>query len=242
MFVKNSFEFDARVTKEARTLIDAGNHVTVIAYHVPGVTAQHEVRDDGIEVRRVSRVNFGVDTLNRLAARYAGTIEERHSRLTGEPVDAERARREGRLTPPSTAAPGAAPRVEVRASNPDGVPPTQLSRLWGRLTTPLLRTVTSLARFGFRAVKAVMGRPGPSCQDMGDQPPHDQGRHGRTRRHLPLSRPQHSLHRPRVQEENRSEAGLRQPRATDRAEPDGLLVEAVGPVERSAGGFPRPMP
>ncbi len=160
MFVKNSFEFDARVTKEARSLIGAGNHVTVVAYHVPGVTAQHEVRDDGIEVRRVSRVNFGVDALNRLAASYAGTIEERHSRLTGEPVDAERARRQGRLNPPSTAAPGAAPKVEVRPGSPDGPPPTRSSRLWARATTPLLRTVTRVARFGFRAVKAVMGRQG----------------------------------------------------------------------------------
>ena len=36
MFVKNSFEYDARVTKEAKSLIRAGHRVTVVAIHVPG--------------------------------------------------------------------------------------------------------------------------------------------------------------------------------------------------------------
>lgn len=158
MFVKNSFEFDARVTKEARCLIAAGHHVTVIAYHVAGVTPQHEIREDGIEVRRISRVNFGVDTLNRIAARYAGSIEERNSRLTGDPVDIDRARRDGRLQPPSTVAPGAAVDVEVQASEPGSA--TIWSRAWGRTTTPLLRGVSRLARISFRVVKALMGRQG----------------------------------------------------------------------------------
>jgi hypothetical protein len=35
MFVKNSFEYDARVTKEAKTLIGAGHDVTVVALFVP---------------------------------------------------------------------------------------------------------------------------------------------------------------------------------------------------------------
>lgn len=160
MFVKNSFEYDARVTKEARTLVEAGHHVTVVAYHVPGVTAEHEIRPDGIEVRRISRVNFGVDTLNRLATRYAGTIEERHSRLTGDPVDVERVRREGRLQPPSTVAPGSEVKVELASPDPDRLPPSTLSRLWGTVTTPMLRGVTRLGRLGFRVVKAVMGRQG----------------------------------------------------------------------------------
>ena len=159
MFVKNSFEYDARVTKEAKTLIHAGHDVTVIAYLVPGVTPEHEIRPDGIEVKRISRVNLGVDALNRLAARYAGTIEERHSRLTGEPVDVERARREGRIQPPSTVAPGADAQVEVRQPTPSRSP-TQLSRLWGKISTPILRSVTKVARFGFRVVKALLGRQG----------------------------------------------------------------------------------
>ncbi|CAN5863233.1 hypothetical protein BH23ACT5_BH23ACT5_02070 [soil metagenome] len=159
MFVKNSFEYDARVTKEARTLIGAGHHVTVVAYHVAGVTEMNEVRPDGIAVRRVSRVNFGVDALNRLATRYAGTIEERHGRLTGEPVDVERARRAARLTPPSTVAPGAEV-ITAEAAPAADEPPGNLTRLWGRLSTPLLRSVSQMARFGFRVVKAVMGRQG----------------------------------------------------------------------------------
>lgn len=160
MFVKNSFEYDARVTREAATLVRAGHHVTVVAYHVPGVTEQHEHRPDGIEVRRVSRVNLGVDALNRLAARYAGTVEQRHARLTGEPVDVDRARRQGRLHAPSTVAPGSAPRIEIEARPSGDSRPTPMSRWWGRISTPLLRSVTATARFGFRIVKAVMGRQG----------------------------------------------------------------------------------
>lgn len=160
MFVKNSFEYDARVTKEARTLIAAGHQVTVVAYHVAGVTQQHEVRSDGIEVRRVSRVNLGVDALNRLAARYAGIVEERRSRLTGEPVDVERARREARFQPPSTAAPGSTVRIDVRRPRAEGPPPGPVKRWWGTVSTPMLRSVTATGRFGFRVVKAVMGRQG----------------------------------------------------------------------------------
>lgn len=162
MFVKNSFEYDARVTKEARTLIEAGHHVTVVAYHVPRVTEQHEVRSDGIEVRRISRVNFGLDTLNRLAVRYAGTIEARHTRLTGEPFDVDRARREGRLQPPSTAAPGSEKRIEVETQA--GPPPTPITELWGRITTPVLRSFSKLARFGFKVVKGLLGRQGKALK------------------------------------------------------------------------------
>ena len=165
MFVKNSFEYDARVTKEAKTLIDAGHRVTVIAYLVPGVTPEHEIRPDGIEVKRISRVNLGVDALNRLAARYAGTIEERHSRLTGEPVDVERARREGRLQPPSTVAPSATAEVEVEQPVATK-PPTRLSRAWGKVSTPVLRSVTKVARFGFRVVKALLGRQGRALKTL----------------------------------------------------------------------------
>src|SRR5690606_24787916 len=165
MFVKNSFEYDARVTKEAKTLIDAGHRVTVIAYLVPGVTPEHEIRPDGIQVKRISRVNLGVDALNRLAARYAGTIEERHSRLTGEPVDVARARRGGRLQPPSTVAPSATAEVEVEQPVATS-PPTRLSRAWGKVSTPVLRSVTKVARFGFRVVKALLGRQGRALKTL----------------------------------------------------------------------------
>ena len=164
MFVKNSFEYDARVTKEARTLVAAGHQVTVVAYHSPGVTAQHENRADGIEVRRVSRVNLGVDKLNAIAARYAGTVETRHARLTGETVDVDRAIRRGRLQAPSTVAPEA-PRAQdtsVRPTAPAAA--SAASRAWGNVSTPLLRSVTSVARFGFRVVKGLMGRQGQAMK------------------------------------------------------------------------------
>ena len=164
MFVKNSFEYDARVTKEARTLIEAGHRVTVVAYHSPGVTAHHEIRDDGIEVHRVSRVNLGVDRLNAIAARYAGTVEARHARLTGATADVEAAMRKGRLQAPSTVAPAAAPHRAVTTSPPSGPRPSALSRAWGRISTPLLRSVTATARFAFRVVKAVLGRQGQAMK------------------------------------------------------------------------------
>ncbi|MFI8643756.1 glycosyltransferase family 4 protein [Pseudomonas iridis] len=55
MIVWNEFRNDARVLKEAQTLQRAGNKVTVFALHTPGVTLEHEILDDGIEVSRVAR-------------------------------------------------------------------------------------------------------------------------------------------------------------------------------------------
>lgn len=55
MLVKNSFQFDARVRREAETLIDAGHEVTVVAVQSPGVTQRHEHLGD-LEVRRVERL------------------------------------------------------------------------------------------------------------------------------------------------------------------------------------------
>ena len=74
MLVRNSFEYDARVTKEARALIAAGHEVTVVAVHVPDVTAEREARPDGIRVVRVSRMQLGLPTLGRLARRVAGAV------------------------------------------------------------------------------------------------------------------------------------------------------------------------
>ena len=64
MFVKNSFEYDARVTKEATALIAAGHRVTVIAIHAPG-TAEAETLENGIEVVRVRRLRFGLGGASR---------------------------------------------------------------------------------------------------------------------------------------------------------------------------------
>ncbi|MCP3997018.1 MAG: glycosyltransferase family 4 protein [bacterium] len=158
MFVKNSFEYDARVTKEAKTLIDAGHDVTVVAIHVPGKTAERETTADGINVVRVSRLSFGLGTLNKIAARYAGSIETRHSRLTGEEVDEDRARELGQWMPTSTATPSDEVAVVVEKT----AAPTSsgAARLWGKVTTPILRGMAKTARFGFRVVKALVGRQG----------------------------------------------------------------------------------
>ncbi len=158
MFVKNSFEYDARVTKEAKTLIEAGHQVTVVAIHVPGTTAEREVTADGINVIRVSRLSFGLGTLNKIAARYAGSIETRHSRLTGEDVDEDRARELSEWLPTSTATPG--DKVEVVVEKSEAAPAGTLTRLWGRLTTPVLRGLARMARFGFKGVKFLVGRQG----------------------------------------------------------------------------------
>ncbi len=158
MFVKNSFEYDARVTKEAKTLISAGHDVTVVAIHVPDVTAEQERTPDGINVIRVSRLSFGLGTMNRIAARYAGSIETRHARLTGEEVDEGRAQELSEWLPTSTATPS--DRVEVVVDTPVNDDSSGISRLWGKISTPILRGFARLARFGFKAVKFLVGRQG----------------------------------------------------------------------------------
>ncbi|WP_241198064.1 glycosyltransferase family 4 protein [Pseudomonas oleovorans] len=59
MLVWNDFCNDARVLKEAQTLQAAGYAVVVHAIHVPGKTAQQEVLEGGIDVRRVPLRPFG---------------------------------------------------------------------------------------------------------------------------------------------------------------------------------------
>lgn len=164
MLVKNSFEYDARVTKEARSLIAAGHTVHVVAILVPDVTPEHEVRDDGIEVHRVSRVNFGVDKLNKLAGKAASATEGRRSRLTGDPVDADRIEDLGNLGVDTTATPGASqrptPTATAAADRGPAEPPSPLRRAWGRASSAVLRWAMTVGGFAFRVVKAVMGRQG----------------------------------------------------------------------------------
>jgi len=158
MFVKNSFEYDARVTKEAKTLIAAGHDVTVVALYVPNVTAIEETRADGIHVIRVPRSSFGVPALNRLARRYAGSIESRHVRLTGEAYNEETVRELGQLSTPSTATPGSTDTSwTAPIAQPQGSPGAARSA-WGRITTPVLRSFARFARFSFRIVKRLMGQ------------------------------------------------------------------------------------
>jgi glycosyltransferase involved in cell wall biosynthesis len=157
MFVKNSFEYDARVTREAKSLVGAGHRVTVVALFVPGVTPQEETTADGIEVVRVPRSSFGVPALNRLAMRYSGRIEARHVRLTGDTYDPDRVESLGRLSAPSTAAPGSTAPPDAGTTVPPH-PPSMLRRTWGRLTTPILRSLARVARWSFRLAKRVLGQ------------------------------------------------------------------------------------
>lgn len=160
MFVKNSFEYDARVTKEAKSLVRAGHDVTVVAIHVPGVTAERETRPDGIKVVRVSRLSFGMHAAQQAHARFVIGVEDRHSRLTGEDINDERIRKYSQVLPASTATPGQNRAIEIptrRLATPgDG---TGQNRIWVRASTAVLRGLSMAARFVFRAVKVVLGRP-----------------------------------------------------------------------------------
>jgi len=59
MFVYNNMVHDARVRKEARTLVQAGYEVTVVAVHDPGRTVRAEIVD-GFQIVRLSRSILGV--------------------------------------------------------------------------------------------------------------------------------------------------------------------------------------
>lgn len=160
MFVKNSFEYDARVTKEARSLVRAGNEVTIVAIHVPGVTREAEVTADGIKVVRVSRLSFGMRAVQRAHARFVVDIEERRARLTGEEVDEDRIRRYAPLLPASTATPGEARALEVpRGPASIGAAPGRLGRAWAAASTAALRAGSQSVRYGFRAAKFVVQAP-----------------------------------------------------------------------------------
>ncbi len=158
MFVKNSFEYDARVTKEAKTLIGAGHDVTVVALFVPDVTPAEETTPDGIHVIRVPRSSFGIPALNRMAQRYAGSIESRHVRLTGDAYNEATVRELGAFSAPSTAAPGGPVDPAPSPVRPPETPPSAVKRTWGAVTTPVLRSLARFARFMFRRLKGLLGQ------------------------------------------------------------------------------------
>ncbi|MPZ52952.1 MAG: glycosyltransferase [Acidimicrobiia bacterium] len=92
MFVKNTFQYDARVSREALTLVGAGHEVTVIAIHDRTTTEAHEVRDDGIEVFRVPRTRLGVEITNDSRRRIKEHIWARneyfaHGGPNGTPIE-----------------------------------------------------------------------------------------------------------------------------------------------------------
>lgn len=55
MFVWNTFQNDARVLKEAQTLVRDGNLVTIFALMAVGETPVYEIIEPGLDVRRVHR-------------------------------------------------------------------------------------------------------------------------------------------------------------------------------------------
>lgn len=165
MFVKNSFEYDARVTKEARSLVEGGHEVTVVAIHVPGVTAESETTADGIKVVRVSRLSFGMRAVQRAHARFVVDTEERRARLMGEEVDEDRIRRYSSLLPASTATPGenaavAVPRAGVVPAGIRGsVHRTRHGAAWAAVSTGARTALAQTVRYGFRAAKFVVQAP-----------------------------------------------------------------------------------
>jgi glycosyltransferase involved in cell wall biosynthesis len=181
MLVKNSFEYDARVTKEARTLIGEGHDVRVVAYHVPNVTAQREVTEDGIDVHRVTRVNLGVDTVNDIAQRFSLFIERRRASMTGTEADLAGALTEGSLGLDSTATPGAMTKAEaatadevaaaaggvaavIASGGPAARPadaPTQPGRaFYVEWSTAVMRGVVKLIKLLFKLCKLLLGKQG----------------------------------------------------------------------------------
>ena len=166
MFVKNSFEYDARVTKEAHSLIDAGHDVTVVALHAPETTRERETTDRGIHVIRVPRSNYGVPALNRIAGRYVTTVETRHAKLTGAEVDTARIIEQSKFAPSSTATPEA----EIDPlSGIEVVPvhaPTQVSTIWARLTTPILRIVPVVGKWIYGVLRRLLGVQSRRLQDQ----------------------------------------------------------------------------
>jgi glycosyltransferase involved in cell wall biosynthesis len=107
MFVKNSFEYDARVTKEARTLVAAGHEVTVVALRAGHVTPPAETTSYGARVVRVRRAEFGLGRLTRRLSRAAARAVVTEAAARGTAVDESRLDEARLIQPPSTAAPGA---------------------------------------------------------------------------------------------------------------------------------------
>ena len=166
MFVKNSFEYDARVTKEAHSLIDAGHDVTVVALHAPETTPERETTDGGIHVIRVPRSNFGVPAINRLAGRYVVTVETRHAQLTGDEIDRARVIEQSKIAPASTATPGVEADIATGPASGSGNAPTRATTTWARVTTPILRIVPKVGKWIYGVLRRLLGMQGRKLQDQ----------------------------------------------------------------------------
>ncbi|WP_436795772.1 glycosyltransferase [Actinospongicola halichondriae] len=162
MFVKNSFEHDARVEREARALVDAGWDVTVVAMFVPGVTPRQEERDDGIRVIRVSKPGALVWTLNRVLVSAAVQREQHAAAQEDREPDFDAARNEARIELDTTATPGAE-RTDTAVPSGRAIRLTAVVVRWllntvGQVLLPLLRPLRD------RVLDARMGAVGRSVQ------------------------------------------------------------------------------
>jgi glycosyltransferase involved in cell wall biosynthesis len=68
MLVWNDFRHDARVLKEAQTLVGAGHQVTVHALLAPGITPAEQALEPGLTVRRLPRSPWENSWLGRTGA------------------------------------------------------------------------------------------------------------------------------------------------------------------------------
>lgn len=76
MLVWNNFLNDARVLKEAETLVGAGYRVTVHALHLPGVTVSCETLESGVRIKRMGmrQAKRQADSNQALAGRSRGAL------------------------------------------------------------------------------------------------------------------------------------------------------------------------
>lgn len=157
MFVKNSFEYDARVTKEAKSLIALGHSVQVVAIHVPKVTELSETTTDDIQVVRVPRVGLGLGKINAFAQRAAGTVIAQKAEITGKPIDQAELREMASVIPASTATPGQ-DRIDldevVAAAKPVG------NQFVAQVRNNTLRLLVRVLRLGVKVAKKVLGAQG----------------------------------------------------------------------------------
>lgn len=157
MFVKNSFEYDARVTKEAKSLIALGHDVLVVAIHVPRATALSETTTDGIQVIRVPRIALGIGKINSFAQRIAGTVQAQRSEISGEPVDKDALKKMATVMPVSTATPGQ-DQFDVDAIVAETKPVGNITV--ARLRNIVLAIVVKALRLGIKVAKKILGSQG----------------------------------------------------------------------------------
>jgi glycosyltransferase involved in cell wall biosynthesis len=117
----------------------------------------------------VPRSGFGVAELNLWARRYADWVERRRARLTGKPYDPTVVEDLGRLTPPSTAAPGSdAPqrihvpwkvkRVTKGVKRRSGRLLRKAKRLYAKFTTKALRSVSRFIKRMVPPARKLLGK------------------------------------------------------------------------------------